>query len=136
MSDNNLVEAQETLRWFRSFDQCLLHDVRWRRFGSEVDLVFNYIWGDDGECRELVLEQPRLVTVRCSGVFEIVLSNGLNQSMIEQPDQLTWGLTEVAIVRLESRRLYDRDAVRVAVAWEWGRSLTIIASGVQIAELR
>lgn len=135
MINDDLLDAQAALRRYRSFEECLLDDVRWLRFGSQIDLVFNYVWDEGGQVRDRVLEEPRLVTVRCFGVQELMLSNHLTQAMLDEPDRLNWGLSEVAVVRFEPRRLDGGDGVQVAVLWEGGRALHVIAAGLEVAEV-
>jgi hypothetical protein len=135
VTEGKRQEAEEGLRRHRNLEECLLEDVRWRRYGSEIHLVFNSVWDESGELRARILEEPRHVEIRGLGVHELELVNNLSRGMVENPEQLNWGLAEVAVVRLEDARVGDQDAVQAVVQWDSERSLRILAADVRLLEL-
>lgn len=83
----------------RDFEECVLEEVRWRHFGTVIDLVFDYIWTDEGAVRPEYIP-PTSKTIRLHGVQELHVYNALSEYMTLHPEELSWGLSEVSSVRL------------------------------------
>src|SRR5262245_28572058 len=90
---------QAALERWRSFEECLLHDVRFVNFGFGVDVVFNYVWGEGGRVRNDVLENPHLVAFHLLGVESLRFQGGLTSGMRENFESINWGLAEISMVK-------------------------------------
>jgi hypothetical protein len=99
----------------------LLHDLRLVNFGFSLDLVFNDIWTPDGRVRPDVLERPVLLTFRLLGVESLRLTGGLTAAMIEHPNEINWGLSEVSRVLATS----VGSRLRLSVRWEGERLIDV-----------
>ncbi|RMI42781.1 hypothetical protein EBN88_08620 [Streptomyces triticirhizae] len=104
-----------------SFEECLLHDVRPVHFGFGVRMDINHVWGPDGQVRPDALERPVLVRLFLMGVQRLEFTGALNHAQLADPEQLDWGLTEIAVVR----RFDVPDLVGLAVEWESERQLRV-----------
>ena len=61
------------------------------------------------------------------------LDGRLTSAMLDEPDAIDWGLSEIASVTAVPKRLPDdRVGYEVAVSWEGERSLRILAAGIAI----
>lgn len=128
------TEIGALLERHRSFEECLLREVRTARFGTAVELRFDYIWDDTDPAGSRVADEPRRVTVRLELVREAHFFNELPAGLIAEPDRADWGLTEVALVRLEEsselvgahRARFNKPLHHLVVAWESDRRIDVI----------
>lgn len=127
-----LREVAEELRRLRHLGEWLLHDVRWLHFGTSVELLFNNVFDSSGAVRADALESPRLIAIRMRGVQIFNLSNGLSPAMLDEPERIDWGVSEVARVQAWNCDLPSRSGVRLEVIWDGPRNLEVIAAGIQI----
>lgn len=117
----NIAELRDELAQWRSFEECILHDVRFVNFGYGVALTFNYVWGSDGAVRTDVLENPKLVTLELLGVESLEFVGALTSGMKASPNKVGWGLAEVARVIAADRP----EGLRLVAEWESERRLAI-----------
>ncbi|GAA2213980.1 hypothetical protein GCM10009850_094440 [Nonomuraea monospora] len=122
-------DIERLLTGHRHFEECLLADVRWRHYGTTVELVFNSIWDGD-RIRPDILARPRLVTVRLHLVQEFRLANAINEAVARDPESLDWGFSEVAMVSLAEE---GPDHHRLAVLWEGDRRIDVVFRGLDIS---
>jgi hypothetical protein len=128
------AEMQDILEQHRSFEECLLRELRTTHFGTAVELRFEYIWDDDEADGHLVADEPRPVTLRLESVHEIRFLTALPAGVLAQPERAGWGLTEVALVRLDDssklleahRAQSERLLHHLVVEWEGDRQLDLI----------
>jgi hypothetical protein len=128
------AEMEKLLEQYRSFEECLLQEVRTARFGTAVKLYFAYIWDDDDPDGRLVADEPRTVTLCLESVREVRFLTALPAGVLAEPERADWGLTEVALVRLEEsselltahRARSDAPVQHLAVEWESDRRLDVI----------
>jgi hypothetical protein len=122
MSERSGSRLREELEARRNLQECLLVDMCLVHYGFGVQLVFNYIWGEDGRVREDVEANPVLVTFRLLGVRSLSLKGGLTDAMVSEPELINWGLSEVAMVR---SALTADGELSMSVQWEGDRRIDI-----------
>jgi hypothetical protein len=121
MNETEYQSLREALKRWRSFEECLLVDVRFVDFGFGVDLIFNYVWNNGSGVRKDVLESPQLVACHLIGVESLRFQGGLTPGMKENPENVDWGLTEISIVRS-----FETEAgLGLSVVWEGKRRLDV-----------
>jgi hypothetical protein len=125
-------EMEVRLRELRNFEECVLEELRWCHFGTVIELVFDYIWQDDGSVRPEYVG-PKFRTIVLQNVQEIHIDNALTEYMMFHPNELNWGASEVAAVRLvnESRNLLKYRSVALPLhhlrcEWEGERRIDVI----------
>jgi hypothetical protein len=118
-TDFQLLE--EALGRWHSFDECLLNEMRFVRFGFGIDLVFNYIWQTKDRVRNNILDNPHLVTFGLLGVESLQFHGGLTSGLRANFDRINWGLSEVATVRA----FHTHDNLGLSVLWESSRQLRV-----------
>ncbi len=139
MKAKTKAEIRELLRSYHNFSECIIEDMRWRDYATTLDVMFNYIW-DGQEGISLDPKQPELVVVRFKLVQEFRLNNALNSYMCAHPEELNWGLNEVAMVKIS-----DDDAPQsypflpisfnhVILLWEGERKIDILFSEMEILQ--
>lgn len=126
------------LRENRNFEECLLVDVRWRHFGTVIELVFDYTWTSDG-CVRGEYAPADLRTLVLRNVQELHVCNALNEYMSLHPEELNWGLSEVASVRVldEHRFLSKYQSLPVPFhhlrcSWEGDRTVDVVFSTLEV----
>lgn len=94
----DLPEMQAALAYYDWFDQCLVQDVRWDRFGTTIHIDFDYIWDEGGASGGQLRSDFKLVTVSLIGVQELIVRNALTEMLLAH---LNWSFSEISLVRLE-----------------------------------
>jgi hypothetical protein len=130
------------LNRYRRFEDRLLQDVRWRLYGTVIELEFDYVWSDNGAIRS-EYEQPNLKVLALHNVQEFHLWNGLTEHMSLHPEDLNWGLSEVASVRVVDDPVVLGKYQHVAVplhhlrcAWEGERRIDIVFATLEVHSAR
>jgi hypothetical protein len=137
-----IYESQERiaeyLRSNRNFEECLLVDVRWKHFGTVIELEFDYTWGADGSVRpEYAPIDLKSLVLR--NVQELHVCNALNERMSLHPEELNWGLSEVSSVRVldENQFLSKYQSLAIPLHhlrcnWEGRRRLDVVFSTLEV----
>ena len=132
------VQITKFIEKHHEFAECVLVEVRWQNYGTVLDLLFDYIWADDGTVRPDYLP-PVLKTLRFHVVQEFHLANGLTVHTSLRPGALNWGLSEVAAVRLlDDETLLDPyghlpvSLHHVRCVWEGERRIDLIFSSLEV----
>jgi hypothetical protein len=111
----------EKLKRYSFFGECILWEFHSVRFGYGLDLTINYIWDDNRNVRERVLEEPFLFVFQLLGVDSIRLVADLTPGMKADPDLIDWGFAEVA--RIEA--FESRAGCGLSIKWEGERRLDV-----------
>ena len=122
------AHAADLLSRWRNFQECLLLMFRSADNTYSVELEFDYVWDADGRIRKDLDETQSVVTLRLIGVDELRFSGALTDGMKESPEQIDWGLSEVAGVTVSS----GPAPFKVDVAWERQRSLTVLCQALEL----
>lgn len=121
-STSILDDLTAELGLWRFLEECLLHDMHFIKFGFGVELIFNYVWDEDGSSvRRDVLESPIFLALRLFGVESLLFKGSLTHGMKTRPDLIDWGLSEVACVR----PFEDAGQLSLSVQWEGDRRIDI-----------
>jgi len=123
----------------RAFEECILEDIRCRHYATVVDLVFDYVWSSDGSLRS-EFEQPDRRVLTFHNVQEFRLFNALTEHMVLHPEELNWGMNEVALVRVVSESTvigkYEQLPIpihHVRCQWEGDRRIDIIFGSLEVS---
>jgi hypothetical protein len=135
---SRLALARSILEEWRGFQECILEDVRWRDYGTSLDLVFRCIW-KDGDQVFRDDEEPRFVALRLLLVQEFDLHNALNAAQLREPERLNWGVSEVAVVRIHESEDVSMDPagqfLELECLWEGDRRITARFAAIEAVEL-
>ena len=131
---------QELLDKYQTLGECVILNINWLHYGTTIELVFDYVWDDDGKIRT-DLEQEDRITLRFRLVQEFHLKNALNSSMVLEPQEMNWGINEIARIKLVENenmlRPYaslPKEFHHIAILWERGdqRRIDIVFSEFDI----
>lgn len=114
-------------RWHH-LDECLLLGLSLTHFGYSVRLDFNHIWASERRIRPDLSEREERVHIELHAVQRLHLEGGLSHQMISHPEQINWGLSEVATVRAESCDV----GLRLLLLWENQRRIIIDAMWAEL----
>lgn len=135
----SVAEIKRAIDGLRGLSECLLDDVRWRAYGSVVDLVFNNVWTPAGEVRRDVGTRGDPVVLRCHLVHHLSLHGALTDAQVLQPGEIRWGLSEVAVVRVRGDSPLSKTLAsiplpvhHIEVLWERARRLDVVFSYLEI----
>lgn len=137
MKAKSKVEIKELLESYHNLSECVIEQINWTDFGTTVEVVFDYIWTDDGRIRP-DLEHPENVTLKFRLVQEFRMHNALNAAMCAHPEEMGWGLNEIAVARVNDD-VYDQYRFlpvpfnHVAFLWEDERRIDIIFSELEVS---
>lgn len=141
MRANVKVQIGELLGQYRYFSECIILGIEWRDYGTTVDIEFQCMGNADTKAPGGVQRSNRFL-VRFFLVQEFHIWNYLNDSMVERPDRINWGLNEIALARLD----YDEELTRsyehlpvsfhhISLLWEGDRRITVVCTAIEIIEL-
>jgi hypothetical protein len=104
-----------------------------------VDLCFDYIHGQDGGLVWAGGGSPTAVRVRLRLVEQLHLRNGLNRAQLMNPENLNWGFSEIALLRLsdevDGATGVQSEAAsfhRLECLWETDRRLDVLFGSMEI----
>jgi hypothetical protein len=135
------------------FADCILTRVVWERFGSVVNLEFNYLYSDaegfylDSTGQPMMkqphrrgdLNAPVLKTLQCQAVQEFHIHNHLNDSQLTDLGAIDWGFSEVQSFRIQEDSLflskYRNRALpfhHVVIAFSGDRRIDLVFNAIQV----
>lgn len=121
-----------------SFEECVLRSLEWQHYGTVIDLVIEYWWAEGFTMRPAGVP-PELVTLRLHVVQELHLQNALTDATSLRPDELNWGLSEMASLQLvgDSPGVLKYASLPVSLhhlqcVWDSGRQLDIVFSVLEV----
>jgi len=131
-------EIKNLLKIYKNFEKCLLVSIKWLEFGKTIELIFDYIWDDEGNLRNN-LDKEEFIVLRFKLVQEFHFKSGLNSSMVLEPEQINWGINEISCIRLVENsdilKQYDslpKQSYHVEIMWEGDRHIDVIFSEMEI----
>ncbi len=131
----------DLLTHYNQFQECLLLDIRWLRYGFTLELVFDYIWQAPGILRpNLDAEERVLVTLQA--VQEMHIVNDWADENLERPEDIPWGVSEIAIMYVEHNSpliaKYQTPLPQyhhLILAWESDRRIEIVCGEIHIRRM-
>lgn len=112
--------AEGISRWLKQsggLSEALMKELRLVSFGYSVHVEFSVITDPEGH----VLGEPLDVGLDLDGVQRLTLEGGLTSRMLEHPEEINWGLSEVAQVRVSP----SEDGVHFEALWEGERRVEV-----------
>jgi len=101
MNESGIFYIEQLLEKHNRFEECVIESLSFKHFGTVFEVVLDYIWDDSGKNIRNNLNEPNLVYLQFAPVQKVILSNALNNAMLEHPEELTWGLNEISYLALE-----------------------------------
>jgi hypothetical protein len=145
---------RELLYQHYEFADCVIEDVKWGNQGAIVDVCLNYVWSDaegfgfdqvrhfyikEGVMRAN-LEEALIKVIRFHYVQELHVHNWF-PAELEILEPLSWGLSEVAAVRIAEDNLFlakyrslAREYHHITFKWEGDRRIDIVCAGMEVRE--
>jgi hypothetical protein len=115
------IDSQEAIsRWLEDSGglyEALLTELRLTKHGYSVHIKFSVIIDREGR----VLDSPLNVEFDFEGVQRLTLEGDLSEYMLDHPEEINWGLSEVTLVRV----LPTEDGIRFEAGRESGRRIEI-----------
>jgi hypothetical protein len=139
MKTNEKEQIEKLLDSYHSLSECVIETISLSDYGTTVEVVFNYIWDEEGNVRG-DLERPKELVLRFRIVQEFHLANALNAYMCEFPREINWGLNEIsraALLSDDSLNRYGSLPIpfqHMVFYWEGERRLDIIFSELEILQ--
>lgn len=103
----DLLEIQASLHAYRDFSECVLRSIEWRNHATSVVLTIDYPWTPSGIIRSDHAERL-LVDLDFALVQEFSVKNQLPPDCVRDPSLISWGLTEISIVRIRDDDLSEQ----------------------------
>ena len=126
-----IAELNAALRRWSRFEECVLHEIRSTDAFSTLDLIFDYLWNDEGRVRDGPGDELSLVKVTASVIKELTFEDGFSEAMGRWPEQVNWGIAKVAEVSISG----DGLDLRLIVNWEGDRRIEIICGSIEVGEV-
>lgn len=119
----------ELQRWLRC-EESLLVEMALTHHGYSARLAFNLTWASEGVLRPDLDKREQRLTIEMQGVQRLHLEGGLSQSMLDHPEAINWGLSEVSLLRAQPCAA----GLQLHVLWEDERSIVIEAQSASVTE--
>jgi hypothetical protein len=119
----------ELRRWLHC-EESLLVETALTHHGYGVRLAFNLTWASEGVLRPDLDSREQRLTIEMHGVQRLHMEGGLTQAMLDHPENINWGLSEVASLRAAP----CPDGLQLQVLWEDDRSIIIDAQSASVTE--
>jgi hypothetical protein len=115
--------------------ECIIRNIAWDEPAMRLTVTLDYIWTEDGSiCFTQGLE-PRKITLTFQLTTLLMINNALTAIMIEHPERLNWGISEIA--RLEIVPGEDLGVahgfVGARFVWEIDRRIEVAFRQLQIS---
>lgn len=126
MSEAEEIEA--FLRQHNAFAECIIEELALKHYATTLEVVINYIWDDDGGIRSN-LDESRRILLRFQLVEALNIKNGLTLAMLKHPEDMNWGMNEIALVELTMDAETERSEVgykHLTFFWEGDRRMDVI----------
>lgn len=123
-----LTSVEEINGWLAAtggLGEALLDELSLTRHGYSVHVAFMPVVVREGR---RVLDQSTRVTFELEGVLDLHLRGALTQGMLENPEAINWGLSEVALVKLAP----VAEGIRFDVRWEGDRRIHVFCARVSL----
>lgn len=141
LTDRRLI--QELLARYRHFEECILLEMSFAAHFTEVVVIFDYGWRDDGEWRSDG-DDVTHVELRLGLIQEFRVHNALTKRQISHRNHWNWSLSEVALVRLMEEpadvsvlKELDMPLHRLVLFWEASnRRVEIVFSEFSLREIK
>ncbi len=122
-----IASAEAVSAWLAdnaSLTESLLTNLSLENHGYSVEIVLRRITDRVGR----LLEEESDVVIRLDAVEELSLLGSLNAVMVENPDRINWGLSEVSTVTLAP----EGNAYRLHIRWEDDRKIEVLSHRVSM----
>ncbi|PWN03039.1 hypothetical protein DJ010_11770 [Nocardioides silvaticus] len=117
----------ELRRWLRC-EESLLVEMALTHHGYGVRLGFNLTWASEGVLRPDLDSREQRLTIEMRGVQRLHMEGGLSQRMLDYPEAINWGLSEVSLLRAEPCAA----GLQLQVLWEGERRIVIDAQSASV----
>lgn len=135
-----MKEAIKVLEKYKCLQECVLKDIKWKDYCTNVDFIFDNIWSSTGEIRQN-LDQEQLIVLKFRSVQEFHFLGNLSKDNILNPELINWGLNEISIIQIieDSSLLekYNSTKLRffhVRVLWENERKIDLVFKHLKIMQ--
>lgn len=129
----------ELLKRYQNFKECIVIDFQVTNFGLTTYARVNYIWDQDGHLRKDLDQREEIVVLKFYLVQELVFFADLGPQMILSPEQINWGINEIAMITLvddsDLEKKYSslgRPFFHFRFWWEDERRIEIVAAEFEI----
>jgi hypothetical protein len=134
MRTSEPLEVERWLAQHNGFSECIIERLVVSHYGTTFEVVINNIWDANGSLRS-DLEESFLIILRFSLVQELHVNNALTHQMRIAPQNVNWGLNEVALVILvkDSDLIHsDTSLMHIAFLWEGTRRIDVVFSELEV----
>ena len=134
-----MKQAIKTLKKYNFLQECILKDIVWKDYTTNLDLVFKNIWTDKGSLR-VDLDQERLLVLKFKFVQEFHFTGGLQKDILHHSELVNWGLNEISFLKVEENsnllKKYNQqnELNHMNIIWEGKRKISLIFRTLNLME--
>ena len=134
MRISEFKDIEKFLTEHHVFGECIIEEFRLIEYGTTFEVAINYIWDVTGELRPNI-DVPEIIVLRLRSVQELHINNALTQEMLRHPEDINWGLNEIAGIKLVSDTVEadsEHSFIHLAFVWEGDRRIDVIFSQFEV----
>lgn len=123
-SHSQIAEIRDAVAALHELQECLIEDISWAERGLELIVKLAYIWTDAGEISFAAGVAPRKLTLRFHLVNKVHMFNALSEAMLQEPERMNWGISEIAKFAVNAAR-DSHEFAEAEFIWEWDRRILV-----------
>lgn len=118
----------------RGFAECIIEEFLLTDYGTTFEVAINYIWDATGKLRSNI-DEPQTIVLRFKLIQELHINNALTGQMLRHPEDINWGLNEIARIKLVSDTVEagsEYSFIHLVFVWEGDRRMEVIFSEFEV----
>ena len=134
MRTSDSKDIERFLIEHRGFAECIIEKFLLTDYGTTFEVAINYIWDAVGKVRSKI-DESQVILLRFRSVQELHINNALTQQMLRHPQEIDWGLNEIARLVLVSDTVdagAEHLSLHLAFIWEGDRRIDVIFSELEV----
>ena len=128
MRTTESIDIQKFLIEHKGFAECIIEEFRLTDYGTTFEVALNYIWDATGQLRSNI-DEPQRIVLRFRLFQELKINNSLNEQMLRHPEDINWGLNEIACIKLVGDKVEagaEHSFIQLAFVWEGNRRIDVV----------
>ena len=133
----DIASAAAAINEMHHLQECIIKEILWGEPAMRLTVRLDYIWTDDGYICFTKGPEPRPITLTFELTTMLMLNNALTQYMVEHPEELGWGISEIALFEIVDMGVGDANTVPGYMTgrflWEGKRRIDVAFKALDVS---
>lgn len=138
MDESKLEKIKAYLHNYEDLGECVLEKIAFKNYGVAIELEFYNIWNGKGQMK---FKKTNRLILKFNLIQEFKFKGALNRFMVAEPEQINWGINEIAAIRItdnpEILKPYSGFSIpfhHAEIVWEQDRRIDIVFGDLDIID--